>query len=102
MPCAAGNRRFGANEVAALAIDDFVKAEGVAQGTGAHDVIISLILNAKSNASHLLFFASHRFEASDESEIAESFIFENQQRKVLVGCILGHLREHGLFCNYIG
>src|SRR5205085_2132134 len=69
VPNTGGNRHFGTDDVAALAVDDFVKPKGFTDGTGANDVIVFFVLEAKSDSGHLLHFTFHGLEPGGEGEV---------------------------------
>ena len=95
VPLILRERHLRAQDCAALPVHDLIKAEGVAERTGAQDIVICFVLDAERNAGHLFGLAAHGFEASGESEIAERVAFVNEQREVLICRILRNLRQRG-------
>src|SRR5262245_46930497 len=65
-------------------VDELVKAEGMAKRTGAHDVIILLVLDPKRDSGHLFDDTGDCLEASGQSEIAENFFVKDEQWKMLI------------------
>ena len=75
-------------------MDEFVKAEAVAERAGARHVVVLFILNAEGDPGHLLHRALDCFEMSRQDEIAKRFPFKNEHGKMLVRRVAGQLRQH--------
>ena len=100
MPDAAGDRHVGADQGPTFSVKHLVEAESVAERTGAHHVVIGLILDPKRNARHSFHDPLDRLEARRQREIAHGVPFIDQQWKVLVGGVLRQLGQHRLPRNH--
>ena len=99
MPNAGWNGHLRANDRTALAVEHFIEAERVAQGTGANNIIVGFILYPERDPRHLLGHPFDRLEPRGQGEIPNDFPLVDQQRKVLVRRVLGQLGQHRLFAH---